>query len=144
MRKAFKVATVFTGAAACAAAFMPAAEAAPTATAKTQQIGPDIIVKDCDAGQTTSVHFYWPSAAHHGPTCLGESGTSTLHGASFTGACTGNNWGWFSFSVPGVRSLTKIHFGQTEVFSFANDFGGDAKVYKVHISGWSGGWTCAA
>jgi hypothetical protein len=58
MRTAFKVATVFTGAAACAATFMPAAEAVTTTTAKTQhQVTPFTSKpRNCVIGpKTTSV-----------------------------------------------------------------------------------------
>lgn len=104
MRKAFKVATVFTGAAACAAAFTPAAMAAT--------VRPDTSHRNCAGGGqlTTSMVFVWPSAAHHGPTCVGgANGTGWTHlGTDYISFCAGNNSG--SMKVSG--STRKFHEGQ--------------------------------
>jgi len=136
MRKAFKVATAFTGAAACAAVFTPGAMGATATTAKTLQVNPDIAPKNCTATSTTSMVFWWVSGAH-GPNCVGGSpggpGTTTAlnNGKYVSRICTGNNWGWI------VHSDIKQHFGQ--------DYSLDRSVWKVsqvHISGWSGGWKC--
>jgi len=64
MRKAFKVATAFTGAAAAATVFTPAAAMAATAL-------PDYGPVNCTGGAyTTSVHLNWLGSEHHGPTCF--------------------------------------------------------------------------
>jgi hypothetical protein len=68
MRKAFKVATVFTGAAACAAAFAPAAGAATTA--RTQLMEPATSHRNCSKTATSSTVLWRPSSANHGPTCV--------------------------------------------------------------------------
>jgi hypothetical protein len=135
MRTAFKVATVFTGAAACAAAFTPAAQAATATTAKTQQIKPDTVKKDCVIGpSTTSMVFYWYSFSNHGPTCVGSAGnptnTVTLD-HSFAGFCTGNNSGWFT-SFNG----TKIDFKRSQP-SWTSGYVGE-----VHITGHGGAFRC--
>jgi hypothetical protein len=135
MRKAFKVATAFTGAAACAAAFTPAAMAATATTAKTQQINPDVKAKNCNNTiETTSMVFSWSRNLAHGPTCVGGSpggpGTITsLSGKTAISICTGNNWGWL------YLSNEKRHFGQVQ----DNLMG---VVGQVHISGWSGTYEC--
>jgi hypothetical protein len=93
MRRGKKVATVFTGAVTCAAAFTPAADATTTHTApgKTRVFGPH----NCTAGVfTNSLVLYWPSSKHHGPTCV--DGTGNWHlGAYFASYCTGDNQGSF-------------------------------------------------
>jgi len=95
MRKAFKVATVFTGAAACAAAFAPAAEAATTA--RTQLIEPATSHRNCAGGTTTSTVLFRPTSADHGPTCVGGANNydspTYLGGTYFTYFCAGNNYG---------------------------------------------------
>ena len=62
MRKAFTVATAFTGAAACAALFAPGADAATTA--KAQPIMPGTVHKNCAIGPATHTvnlnqHVHW-------------------------------------------------------------------------------------
>jgi hypothetical protein len=126
MRRSFQVATIFTGAVACAAAVAPVAEAAPAATAKTQVIKPDVVKKNCVVGpNTTSMVFYWYSFQDHGPTCIGSAGapgTETLN-HSFAGFCTGDNYGWFT-NAAGTK--TKFAQGQSWTSGY---------VAEVHISG---------
>jgi hypothetical protein len=107
MRKAFKVATVFTGVAACAAVFTPAAEAATTT------IKPATSHRDCGAGGTTSMMLWFQPSAHHGPLCVGgANGKGWNHiGLDTTAAwCAGNNSG--SMLLDG-RSLWKFKAGQS-------------------------------
>jgi hypothetical protein len=138
MRKAFKVATVFTGAAACTALFAPGAEAATATAAKPQLIVPDTTHKNCAIGpRTTSTVFYWPAAKNHGPTCVGGGGnygiSTSLGGNVFTSYCPGNNFGIFTTTDGGIRSYSpgteKIHLG--------------VGVKEVSISFWEGGDKCA-
>jgi hypothetical protein len=136
MRKAFTVATVFTGAAACAAAFTPAAEAAPTA--RTQVIAPDTAHHNCTVGPaTTSAVFYWPASKHHGPTCVGGSPDvhqrTSLGGTEFSKLCTGNNSGYyFVKTLSSPMGFTRGH--TMDLFGFY--------VSQVSISQWHGGDTC--
>jgi hypothetical protein len=91
MRKAFTVATVFTGAATCAAAFTP------TTAAATDEA--HVTVRDCSGATTTSMVLYWVPSERHGPTCIGGYGgpySVSLSGSIlFTGYCTGGNSGTF-------------------------------------------------
>ena len=126
MRKAFKVATVFTGAAACAAAFAPAAGAATAA--RTQPAEPATSHHNCGGGRTTSTVFWWPSAAHHGPTCVG--GYNNYHSVTFldtyySGYCPGDNYGWFNGRIYHY-SPSKHKFSLHHVY-----------VSDVSITGWS-------
>jgi hypothetical protein len=143
MRTAFKVATVFTGAAACAAAFTPAAEAAPTATAtttaRTQLVTPDTSHHNCAIGPATkSAVFYWPASKHHGPTCVGGypdyHKRTSLGGTDFSKMCAGDNYGIF-FAV-GISSPFGFTPGtHMSILGF--------QISEVSISNWRGGDTCA-
>lgn len=136
MRKALKVATVFTGTAACAAAFAPAAGAATMA--KTQQMELATSHWNCAIGpRTTATVFWWPSTAHHGPTCVGganKNGRTTSLNTSYSSYCPGNNVGWFQ-ALYGGRF--KIHPGETKHAL------NDNYVFSAYISRWSGTDTCA-
>src|SRR5437016_1960199 len=73
MKRSFRVATVFTGAAACAAALMPAAEAAPVTPGASARLTPNTTARTC--GQTNhytnSVHLYYSSRESHPlPACI--------------------------------------------------------------------------
>ena len=139
MRKAFKVATVFTGAAACTALFAPGAEAATATAGKPQLIMlPDTTHKNCTIGpRTTSTVFWWPASKNHGPTCVGGGGdydvSTSLGGNVFTSYCPGNNFGIFLSKGGDIRSYSpgtgKIHLG--------------VGVKEVNISFWEGADTCA-
>jgi hypothetical protein len=132
MRKAFRVTTVFTGAAVCAATFMPGTEAAAAPTSKARQLEPDTFHMNCPANPTTSAHFYWPAKSHHGPTCVGEKyppATSLNH--VFSAFCAGNNYGYYiadgwtvGFSYGSVKTLNASYIG------------------KAWINGWYGHSTC--
>jgi hypothetical protein len=78
MRKAFRVATVFTGAATCAATFTPAATATAGTTAMINEIKPHTTVKNCTTSITRSAVFYWSPNEHHGPTCVGGEGGKSV------------------------------------------------------------------
>ena len=78
MKRTFRVATVFTGAAACAVGLAPpAAEAAPVAPGATARITPDITVRDCTGpNNTSSVHLYYRASENHVPAaCFRSSGS---------------------------------------------------------------------
>jgi hypothetical protein len=65
MKRAFKVATVFTGAAACAFGLTPTAVAAPVGTNI-----PDL-AHNCTAVSPSAVHLYYPASHHHPtPACV--------------------------------------------------------------------------
>jgi hypothetical protein len=91
MRRAFKVATAFTGAAAFATAFTPALQAD---AAVARPMG-DVI--DCPGTANTSVHLYYASDEHHGPLCVGGFEDYTNFGtAHYVQLCAGNNFGSFT------------------------------------------------
>ena len=113
MRKAFKVATVFTGTAACAAMLGPAAEAATAANA--QQAEPATSHRNCTIGpRTHSTVLWWLSTAHHGPTCVGGANdfrVATHLGTYYSKLCGGNNSGWVmgpAFFSPSFHGATAI------------------------------------
>jgi hypothetical protein len=147
MRKAFKVATVFTGTAACAALLAPAAEAATGANA--QQAEPATSVRNCTIGpKTHSMVFWWLSTAHHGPTCVGgaNSVNVTKHlGVRYKDFCGGTNYGriftspFLAWEVSGkfYTGYIPVHPG-TGLYNLHS-----YSMEAVNISRWSGNDYCA-
>lgn len=86
MKRSFKAATAFTGAAVCAVTMAPAAGAV-TAVPETAQ--------NCTAATATWVHLYYSSKQDHPtPACFGNNGPNYLtNGQKFSEMCTGNNYG---------------------------------------------------
>jgi len=113
MRKAFRVATIFTGVAAATAGFAPTAIAGPVGP-----VGPKIsgrldgtTVEACNNNTTQWVHMYYPKADHHGPECFGGVGTIPIRpGIRFAGLCAGNNYGSF-YGVSALGSPVHRTFG---------------------------------
>jgi len=138
MRTGFKVATAFTGAAACAAVFTPGATAVAATTARTQVLEPDAFHINCTGGSTTSLHFYYPASADHGPICVGEHGTTSLNGTYYASFCAGNNDGVY-FSTPLIDSLDQNYFG---VYWHHETARVRKHVYDVAISMFSGNDKC--
>jgi hypothetical protein len=138
VRKTMVVATAFTGAAACAAAFMPSA-----ALATTQQAArPDLKVNSgCADGTSDWLHMYEISPLSLS-VCYGWSRTETWGHMGDTGFsqiayCGGNNFGWFSgFNSQGNGATVHFHNGTT--YGKAGIF----HVYTVHISRYSGNDGC--
>ena len=108
MRRSFRVATVFTGAAALAGGFGPTALAATT---QTTAIHPDTPTnRICGAnngGVSHWVHLYYPNNDHPAE-CFHGSGYTNA-GATIASFCPGNNGGYLHGSVSGVGST--FHFG---------------------------------
>jgi hypothetical protein len=135
MRKAFRVTTMFTGAATCAAAFTPGVTAL-AATTRPQQIEPDTGAKNCAIGtSTTSMVLSWSPRGDHGPTCIGsggQPGTVNLGGKVFDDYCTGDNYGWFSYSIAGQDGFRRsLGFIQNTHSPLSPPL----HIYDVHISG---------
>ena len=131
MRRAFTVASVFTGAVTCAAAFTPTAT---TATAGETHA----IVQEC-GGATTSMVLYWTPSEHHGPTCIGGHGApytvSLGRGDTlFTGYCTGDDSGTLYIN----QNKTPFEAGENVSFP-----GSPPAISKVHIQKRHGRYTCA-
>jgi hypothetical protein len=154
MRKSFQMATVFTGAAACAAVFAPTAGAvtartapavrAGAATARTTAAVPATASENCNAGTKTWVHVYFPAGAHHGPVCFGGRGVAGVADVTRLGVCGGNNSGYISGLSTDHGGHWPIHFGPgTTERNFSKwGVGGDLRVSFVYISGFKGGDTC--
>jgi hypothetical protein len=102
MKRSFRVATVFTGVAACAAVFAPAAEAAPAAPGVMTRIAPDTVTAyDCSVANTALHLYYTPSESHSIPACF--SGTGYWYvgtGKRFDAYCAGDYSG--SLEVDGT------------------------------------------
>ena len=100
MKRSFRVATVFTGAAACAAAFAPTANAAQVAPDGTTRIAPDAIAANCEPGMidASSLHLYYsPKQNHPKPACVFLSDGYVPIGngtAKFSSYCAGGYSGY--------------------------------------------------
>jgi hypothetical protein len=143
MRRAFKVATVFTGAAAAAAAFTPAAMAA-TATGAQRMEPATSSPRNCNQNllSTTSMVFTWLPSAHHGQTCIGDGdtrrrGIGTSPSANYGNYCAGNNSGYLYYSGLRKKTFTPGHPGR------ATSGLGGAFVSFVSITGFHGSDKCA-
>ena len=142
MRRAFRVATAFAGAAACATAFAPAADAAVARPeAATHEAKPDITVENCTSGTKQWMHLYWPASKKHGPTCFGFAGPTLVQSVSWSGVCGGDNYGTISgFTQSGVPELVNVTPG-TGIYHFPykNHI---LIVTEVSISHWIQGHSC--
>lgn len=77
MRRSMRVATIFTGAAACAVTLVPAAHAAPAGPRATIRATPDAVAGNCNenAGAVSSVVLYYATSQRHpDPACIGGEG----------------------------------------------------------------------
>jgi hypothetical protein len=136
MKTKLRMATVFTGAAACAAAFTPTAAAATTATAPKLLPG-NIEEVDCTAADSHWVHLYWLPSSDHGPTCLGYKGTKLVD-HWFASFCSGNNYGWISYlSYYGGHYVSRF-----DTPLAAPSISSPFYVIELHISGYGGNSTC--
>jgi hypothetical protein len=141
MRRAFKVATAFTGAAACVAVLTPGVTAAAATTSKSRQMKPADLI-NCPAGWNTSVHLYWPSTAHHGPTCVGNHQfkawpaiSKAPSGPRYHKLCSGNNNG--SYRSSGSRYYYGYKNGRFGMFSL-----GGGKAWWISNKSWNGHASC--
>jgi hypothetical protein len=135
VRKTMVVATAFTGAAACAAAFMPSA-----ALATTQQAArPDLKFNvGCVDGTSDWLHF---AVIQPGPQsyCFGWSRNDNSS-TNFTqqAYCGGNNFGYFAGSNEQAGQPEVVHFRDGSTWAAASEF----HVVEVHISRYSGNDGC--
>jgi hypothetical protein len=127
MRRAFRVAATFAGAAAGAAAFAPAAAAATVVPDR-----PDTIVfNNCKAGESHFVHLYFPASRHHGPQCLGYDGSHAWYPDEvYQKYCAGNNFGYIGI------------LGHVYSFGPGQRASGNFPVSFVTITGHTGNATC--
>jgi hypothetical protein len=91
MKRSFRVAAVFTGAAAAVAGFAPVAGAVTIAPGAAPGITPDIHGGNCSSAPNSSVHLYYESSQHHArPACFNGDGTWPLgKGIRFVSYCAG-------------------------------------------------------
>lgn len=129
MKRSFQVATVFTGAVACAAAL------APTVEAEAAAVTPATTAGNCTIASASAVHLYYPASAKHPtPACIKGAGTyNFVGGKKFAGICGGAWSGTFAYGVPNTsRSGTSPFYPnylestwrQTDI------------VYAVHLAGY--------
>jgi hypothetical protein len=150
LKKKLSVASVFTGAAACAAAFTPTAAAAATApgtatradtltaAAADNPLPGNITEINCTAADAHWFHLYWPAYSDHGPTCLGYEGTKDVD-HSYVEYCAGNNYGWLTYlSVNGAYYTSSFYPGQETHQINSSTF----YVLSVHISGYTTSGSC--
>jgi hypothetical protein len=142
-RKAMRVATVFTGVTACAAAFAPAANAQTAGqiapgrtvghgTARSTRIG------NCD---NTPHYFHMYGGYGSAYMCIGGTGTYTFSAPDPAVAfCGGNNVGYFSGYNTAGNFVKDQRFHQS-----SNPYVWGVKEFsltKVHISAWTGDQSC--
>jgi hypothetical protein len=142
--KMVRVGTAFTGFAACAAGFAPAAMATTTALPVHQPLQADHLPKaakihesSCVDGTANWVHIGLVGGSD---TCFGGKGTSTVQLAqSVNKYCGGNNKGWIRV-LNGALDAKTVHFGHGT--TYANFPKGYGSLSAVHISSWSGNDKC--
>jgi hypothetical protein len=105
MKRTFRVATVFTGAAACGAALAPAAHAATAAPGATAALRPAVThAGNCPVSETNSVRLYYTSAENHlTPLCahgvsVGSPSIWGTAGKRFSSYCGGEYSGFLFIS----------------------------------------------
>jgi hypothetical protein len=148
MKKPFRVATVFTGAAACAAAFTPAAAAMPTAAgATTHDLAPGITATgnitatdDCGSATKGWLYLYYTASEHHGPICLGGIGTAPLDpGTAMAGFCPGNTSGslaGYYLSQHGSPVSLNVHWSRYNTPYIYSVFSLPTYLTYVHLTGY--------
>jgi hypothetical protein len=136
--RAMRVATTFTGVAACAFAFAPTAMAGTghQLQLKDNTIRPLSTHNGNCAGANQSHWFHMGTSAT--VTCYGSRGNAYPGGYEIDYYCGGNNIGYFSGT--GTKGHKRINFGIGDWY--AHVASAPFAVSKVHISSWSGGTTC--
>jgi hypothetical protein len=140
MKRSFRVGTVLTGAASCAAAFTPAVALTPAAAAQdtvVREPRPAAITElDCPENQGNYrhyVHLYWAAHSDHGPTCIGGKGTRAVD-HSFVGFCAGNNSGWMTYLTPDGGHVKLDYYSESGIRELSH--GSAFYVISVNISRW--------
>jgi hypothetical protein len=152
--RTMRVATVFTGAAACAAAFTPATAAAGIghhAVARPgHQLRLDVAVAAADRIRSGPCSRLGSSAdlrfkAFLGRICFGYAGIWTRHpgsGYSVSQICGGNNFGSYGgYSKQGLGSFHSAEFRQGSTYVFL-PWAGTTDLTYVNIQGWHGSKEC--
>jgi hypothetical protein len=153
IRKTMKVATTFTGVAACAAAFAPAATAATTGhqlpyknapVTAPHGVRPGISERGgCPGGTSNWFHVGYAKVQD---TCFGFKGTFSGSPVYYaTSFCGGNNTGWIAGYLDGgagAHYFTYFGHGTTYAHIPGTSASEPLAITQVHISGWSGGDKC--
>jgi hypothetical protein len=144
-RKVMRVATVFTGATACAAAFTPMAMAGTGHRGPVPMLhtGGQITSRSCPNANSYPTWFHMDSAVA-GLTCFGYTGTFNWqdNNESVVTECGGNNVGWYSGTDLATKKHAKATYHEGTTFAILPGYDG-WDVSKVHISGWSGNDQCS-
>jgi hypothetical protein len=128
MKRSFRVATVFTGAAAATVAgFAPAAGAATVAPGAATRITPDITGGNCSSNANSSVHLYYEASQNHArPACFNGDGTWPIgKGKRFVSYCAGGFSGYLYIG------------GTPKKFTRGTHYLYGASVSKIEISKYS-------
>jgi hypothetical protein len=149
-RKTMRVATTFTGVAACAAFMTPAAMAGtarsagprsgnrPQANGRTDAVRPaNTEQRSCTGGTSNWLHMAFAGTA----LCYGFKGTLGIDGSAVSEFCGGNNKGWFAGSSYGGKWVTH-DFGHGTTYNHFTTQARPFFVYSVHISNYSGNDKC--
>ena len=123
--KSMRVATTFTGVAACTVAFAPTANASSLRN------------RSCSRGTSNWLHI----ALSRGDTCWGFKGYDNTE-SPFSRYCGGTNYGWFKWNSPYGTHAT-VHFGPGKTYAYV----GGSPYYplimsEVRINSWSGNDKC--
>jgi hypothetical protein len=150
--RTMRVATTFTGAAACVALTggpamadtVHPAPAQPGHQPRQARVNPNAIANvqrgNClETNQSHWFHMGWSTSTLSEVTCFGFTGTYTLNPDFFISQeCGGNNKGYVSGT--GVNGHRKVTWGHGTTWRKI----GELSVSKVHMSGWSGNDKCTA
>jgi hypothetical protein len=153
-RKAMRVATVFTGVAACAAAFVPTANAHalgrparhPALKVKPETTGIRSVA-NCGSKDATWFRAYWTIPYDSSPqsVCVGYAGKMRIAGHDYWGYCGGNNRGSITHSIDDTIGHTKGFTPSNSIYYFRSKFGYPGSVdliSSVAITKWSGSEQC--
>jgi hypothetical protein len=117
MKRAFRVATIFTGAAACAAVMTPAAQAAvvvPGGGRFTPDYPTVRVCNDLVSGTENKVKLTYTSKDPHAPECFTGSGPWYVGGARFSRYCADSKSGLMKLGPAGA-SVTESFTGGTHL-----------------------------
>lgn len=140
-----KVATIFTGAAACAGlaggpAMAGTVHAGAAQPGQQPRVSPRAGIEQADCfgdNQSHWLHIGWSTSTESVVTCFGNKGTFDFDPDYYISLqCGGNNKGYISGT--GVDGHRKVTYGHGTTWRNI----GELSVSKVHISSWSGDDTC--
>ncbi|MGD0556343.1 MAG: hypothetical protein ABSA93_15370 [Streptosporangiaceae bacterium] len=128
MRRSFQVATIFTGVAALAGGFGPAAHAATTGP---NALHPEIANQECGAnnnGVSKWLHLYYPNNDHPAE-CFHGTGTTSAD-ATIQAFCAGSTSGYIFGHLTASGNGFAVHYGR-----------GSTRYYISSLTGIITNWT---